>query len=236
MGHILLDHLFVGKPVTLGEKDAKHPMDREWTSSIFKKPADEALWLSENNLAGDAQADLKHHGGPEKAVFCYPSEHYLYWQKEFPEKGMVPGGMGENFSIAGQTESAVAIGDIYEVGGAIIQVSQPRQPCWKPARRFGIKPLSLLIQRSGRTGWYYRVLQEGYVEPGNTLEMTDRPYAKWTIETCNEVMHEDRHNLKLAEELAQCDSLAVNWKNTLRRRVEKGHPEDIQNRVVGPNE
>lgn len=233
---VLLESVFVGQSKTIGEKDATLPMDREWKSAIFKELVDGPIWLGKTNLAGDGQADLKHHGGPEKAVFAYPSEHYAFWKKELPDTEISPGGMGENFSLGNQLEEAAAIGDIYEIGEAVIQVSQPRQPCWKPARRFKVKNLALLLQNSGRTGWYYRVLKEGDVEAGQTLTLVERPYPEWTIEKCNTIMHLEKDNLEEARKLSQCDLLSTNWKDTLTKRVEKGENPDLRKRVIGPNE
>ncbi|MFD1705183.1 MOSC domain-containing protein [Siminovitchia sediminis] len=235
MNAILLENMFVGQPKTVGQKSAEDPMDWEWRSAIFKEPAEGPLWLGTTNLAGDGQADLKNHGGPDKAVFAYPSEHYIHWQQEFPEAGMSPGGFGENFSLSNQLEDGVAIGDTYEIGEAIIQVSQPRQPCWKPARRFNIKNLALLLQNSGRTGWYYRVLKEGYVEAGQSVKLMERSYPQWTIEKCNILMHVEKNNIEEADKLSQCASLSDSWKNTLRNRVEKGENPDVRKRVIGPN-
>lgn len=233
---ILLERIFIGQPKTVGRKNAALPMDREWRSGIFKEPAAGPIWLGKTNLDGDGQADLKHHGGPEKAVFTYPSEHYSYWKSELPYTDISPGGMGENFSLKNQLETSVAIGDIYEIGEAVIQVSQPRQPCWKPGRRFKIKNLPLMLQNTGRTGWYYRVLQEGNVEEGQFLKLIDRPYPNWTIEKCNTIMHMDKDNLEEAEQLSRCEGLSANWKETLRKRVEKGEHADVRRRVIGPNE
>lgn len=234
--NILLKKIFIGLPRTTGKKDAENPMEREWTSGIFKEPVQGAIWLSKTNLAGDGQADLKNHGGPEKAVFAYPIEHYTYWLQELGTHQILPGGMGENFLLENLTEEMIAIGDTFQIGEAIVQVSQPRQPCWKPARRFKVKNLALLIQNSGRTGWYFRVLKEGYVEEGQTFKLVDRPLPQWTIQRCNEIMHVEKQNIKLARELAQCELLAPNWRTTFKNRIEKGENPDILKRVLGPNE
>lgn len=233
--NLFLKQVFIGKPKTIGEKGAPNIMDREWTSAIFKQPVEGPIWAGNTNLVGDGQADLKNHGGQEKAIFVYPYEHYAHWQKELNSTKIGPGGMGENFSV-NFTEEKIAIGDTFQIGDAVVQVSQPRQPCWKPARRFRVKELALLIQDSGRTGWYFRVLKEGYVEEGQVLTLIDRPHPKWTIQKCNEVMHVDQKNLAAAKELAECELLAVNWRKTLTNRVEKGVFPNINTRVIGPNE
>lgn len=232
---ILLSKIFVGLPKLIGTKNAEHPMDREWETAIFKKAVSEPVWVGKLTLDGDGQADLKHHGGAEKAVFSYPAEHYQYWHKEHGLSDMLAGGMGENFSTEHMTEQDISIGDTFEIGGAVIQVSQPRQPCWKPARRFRQKNLALLIQDTGRTGWYYRVLQEGMVEEGQTFKLIERPSPKWTIEACNHVMHVEKDNMKRAAELAACEYLAINWQTTLLNRVEKDEHPVLSKRVYGPN-
>lgn len=234
--NFLLKKIFVGLPRTVGRKEAENPMEREWESGIFKEPVKGSVWLGTTNLAGDGQADLKHHGGPEKAVFAYPIEHYAYWQQELGPYQISPGGMGENFLLENLTEEMLAIGDTFQIGEAIVQVSQPRQPCWKPARRFKVKNLALLLQNTGRTGWYFRVLKEGNVEEGQTFTLVDRLFPQWTIQRCNEIMHVEKQNLELASKLAQCDLLAPNWRTTLNNRIEKGENLDIRKRVIGPNE
>lgn len=230
-----IEMIFVGLPKTLGNDQAKNPLDQEWTSSIFKEPVCKPVFASKTNLSGDQQADLKHHGGPEKAIFTYPSEHYIYWQKTLNQSNILPGGMGENFSTINLLESHVAIGDIFQVGKAIIQVSQPRQPCWKPARRYRTKELAILLQNSGRTGWYYRVLEEGWIEAGQSVQLIDRVTPEWTIAQCNDVMHRDRENFKRVADLAATETLASNWKATLQKRLENRKAEDIERRVYGPN-
>ncbi|GKV67277.1 molybdenum cofactor sulfurase [Sporosarcina sp. NCCP-2331] len=230
-----VETLFAGRPKVFGAAGAEQPMDREWSTSIFKEPVSVPIWLTQTNLTGDEQADLRHHGGSEKAVFSYPSEHYSVWQKELGNQDIKPGGMGENFSTARLLETDIAIGDTFAIGEAIIQVSQPRQPCWKPARRFRVKELALLLQNTGRTGWYYRVVQEGYIEAGQTLRLLERPHPEWTIDRCNFIMHIDRENFEEAATLAGVHELAVNWKTTLGKRVDSRRMEDISNRVYGPN-
>ncbi|NRD77896.1 MOSC domain-containing protein [Bacillus sp. BRMEA1] len=233
---ILLEKVFVGLPKRVGEKDADHPMDREWTSAIFKEPIQGPVWVSKTGLNGDGVEDTEHHGGPEKAVFAYSIGHYTYWHKEHGFSQITQGGMGENFLMEQIWEDTVAIGDTYQIGDAIVQVSQPRQPCWKPARRFKIKTLAILLQNTGRTGWYFRVLKEGFVEEGQTFSLIDRPYPQWTILKCNEVLHGGKQDFAAMRELADCVLLAPGLKETLEKRLAKREIPDISNRVFGPNE
>lgn len=226
--------VFTGKVKKLGDANAKDPMDREWESGIFKQPTEEQVWLSKTGLDGDEQADKKHHGGPEKALFAYPIKHYKLWKEEL-NIDIDMGAMGENLAVLEMDEFSVCIGDTYQLGDAVIQVSQPRQPCWKPARRFKIKDFALRIQNTGRTGWYFRVLEEGQIISRIDMELIDRPYPQWSIAACNEVMHVYKDDLKLADELASCELLAPNWKRTLQNRL-RGRERDIRRRVYGPNE
>ena len=226
--------VFTGKVKKLGDANAKDPMDREWESGIFKKQTEEQVWLSKTGLDGDEQADKKHHGGPEKALFAYPIKHYKLWKEEL-NIDIDMGAMGENLAVLEMDEFSVCIGDTYQLGDAVIQVSQPRQPCWKPARRFKIKDFALRIQNTGRTGWYFRVLEEGHIISRIDMELIDRPYPQWSIAACNEVLHVYKDDLKLADELASCELLAPNWKRTLQNRL-RGRERDIRRRVYGPNE
>lgn len=233
---IILKKVFVGLPQKVGIKDAENPLDREWESGIFKQPIQGPVLLTKTGLFGDGQADMENHGGPEKAVFVYPFEHYEYWQRDLNTTEIEPGAMGENFLLENVKEDMIALGDTFRIGDAVVQVSQPRQPCWKPARRFKIKKLALLIQNTGRTGWYFRVLKEGNIREDQKLTLIDRPSPKWTIAKCNEIMHGDSPNPEELRELAQCEWLAESWKNTLNKRIATGEPSDIRKRVIGPNE
>lgn len=229
-----LHKLFIGKVKRMGKKDAENPLEREWESGIFKNATNEEVWLTETGFKGDEVADKKNHGGPEKAVFAYPIKHYTYWQQVIEHEDMQMGAMGENFALLEMDEFTVCIGDTYKIGDAIIQVSQPRQPCWKPARRFQIMDLALQIQNTGRTGWYFRVLQEGAIQEDSPLELLDRPYPQWTIQAANEVMHFNKDDLQLADALASCELLADNWVQRLKKRL-RGQESGIEKRVYGPN-
>lgn len=226
----------VGLPRNLGIEGATDPMDRPWSTGFFKEPIAHAVRVGKTNLDGDGQADLRHHGGPEKAVLAYAAEHYCEWQQDLMRPEIGYGAFGENFTIAGQTESSVCIGDTYEVGDALVQVSQPRQPCWKLSRRWRIKDLALQVQQTGRTGWYFRVLREGFVEPKHPVVLVDRPYPQWTIARANEIMHHRLNDREVAAELAACPLLAANWQRTLANRANRGINPDPKPRLVGANE
>jgi MOSC domain-containing protein YiiM len=185
-----------------------------WTTGIYKQPISGRIRLSAQNLAGDGQGDLSAHGGPDKAVCVYAVEHYPLWREELgvPECG--PSWCGENFSVEGQNETAVCIGDTYRVGTAVVQISQPRAPCWKLGRRWNRLDMPRLVIESGRTGWYVRVLEEGDVGCGDTLTLVDRPFPQWTIDAVNAVAYSrgGRVNVDAARELASCSALAKGWR------------------------
>ena len=134
-------------------------------SGINKGPIEGAVMLSKTGFTGDEQADKKHHGGVEKAVHHYDFDHYAFWQNELGKKPVLdrPNAFGENLSTTGLSEKDIAVGDVFRLGHAVIEVSQGRQPCYKLNIRFSRPDMALRVQNSGRTGWYYRVLQEGTV-------------------------------------------------------------------------
>jgi MOSC domain-containing protein YiiM len=209
----------VGQPQTLGRSDATDLMDREWTTGFFKQTVSGPVALRRTNLDGDGQADLENHGGPDKAVNVYPAEHYPLWIEELGLDSLPFGGFGENFTLAGLTESTVAIGDVFAIGDAAVQVSQPRQPCWKLARRWRLKDLAARVIQTGRTGWYVRVLQEGTVAAGTTVRLIERPHPEWTVAAANDVMHHRRHDREATLALAACPALSASWREALERRA-----------------
>jgi MOSC domain-containing protein YiiM len=215
----VLKSIQVGRPRVMGEADADDPQRRLWESAIFKEPVAGPVWLGRTNLAGDRQADLSVHGGPDKAVNVYASEHYALWEEELQLGPMSLGAFGENFTTGGLIENAACIGDVFAVGEATVQISQPRQPCWKLARRWGVKDLAVRVQETGRTGWYFRVLREGHVEAGQPMALVERPHPEWTIAAANEVMYRGRHDAAANAALAECAALSESWRGSLLRRV-----------------
>ncbi|MCE9668963.1 MOSC domain-containing protein [Myxococcus stipitatus] len=224
--------LRVGLPREWGRADAADPLERPWTSAIHKEPVRGPVWLSSTGLAGDGQADTRVHGGPEKAVLAYPLSHYDYWRERLSREDVDAGAFGENWVLSAGDESTVCIGDVLRVGGARVQVSQPRQPCWKPARRWRSKELSLLLQQTGRTGWYVRVLEEGHVQEGDVVELLERPFPAFSVAFANHAMH--GHAPDAAAVLADCPLLTPGWRESLRRRAQ-GTRGDDQRRLLGPN-
>lgn len=209
----------VGGPTTMGVEGASDPMQRLWTSGIVKRPVEGPVWLGRTNLAGDGQADLVNHGGADKAVLAYAAAHYPDWRIELAPLELPFGAFGENLTVEGQDESSVCIGDVFAVGEALVQVSQPRQPCWKLARRWGLKDLTARVQRSGRGGWYLRVLGEGIIQTGLTLVLRERPYPRWTVALANDLMFRRLEDQDALAALAACPLLSLDWRETLGKRL-----------------
>lgn len=194
--------------------------DKEWRTGMYKQPRNGPEWLGYGGFRSDEQADTRFHGGVDKAVCVYPSEHYPYWTKLEEMSGALPGAFGENITSAGLLEDEVCIGDIYAIGEALVQVSQPRQPCWKLGRRWRVKDLALQVERTGKTGFYFRVLRHGHVKQGDAFSLTSRVQPQWTISRCNGVMHHDKGDIEAARELSSCPELSGSWKDGLWARVQ----------------
>jgi MOSC domain-containing protein YiiM len=169
MTSAILSSIQIGKVAPLGPDGVP--------SGFVKHRSDGPVAVTTLGLAGDEQADLSVHGGLEKAVYGYPAAHHDAWAMDYPEhRGLfVAGGVGENLTIAGWTETDVCVGDVHAVGDARLQVCQPRQPCFKFTTRFVDNRLAKAMVRNGRAGWYYRVIDEGVIRSGDAVDLVDRP-------------------------------------------------------------
>lgn len=232
----LIEWMFVGTAKPLSRKG--HP---PVPSGIVKQPTDGRLRLSFNGLEGDEQGDTTFHGGPEKAVHHYPSEHYALWRARLPACAVpfVPGAVGENIGTSGMTEQTVCIGDVYRLGSALVQVSQGRQPCWKLNRHLQYQDAALTMQTLGATGWYYRVLREGFVTLGDVIELAERPCPEWPMRRLIEALFPRRlvvpDMLEEWREAAALEQLSSNWRNTFARRVSSQQIEDWTKRLYEPH-
>ena len=209
-------------------------------SGIAKDRQDRGVFLSATGLQGDEQGDPVYHGGPEKALHQYAAEHYALWRERWPDSlvALAPGAFGENVSTTGMTEASVCIGDVYRLGGATVQVSQGRQPCWRLNRRVGRADAALGMQRSGATGWYYRVLEAGIVAAGDRFELLDRHCPDWPLaRLIGALFPAGPVTPALIGEwalAARLGPLTANWKETFARRVATGSVEDWSRRLVEP--
>lgn len=208
-------------------------------SGIDKQRVDRALRVSRGGLSGDEQGDKKHHGGPEKAVHHYPYEHYRHWRAEIPalaENLGREGAFGENLSIEGLTEENVCIGDVFRLGSARVQVSQARQPCWRLNERFNLPDMARRVQDSGRTGWYYRVLESGWVEPGDEFELLDRTCSSWPLARILRLFYHDTLNLTGLAQLAELAPLSESWRKLAGARSARRAVEDWSRRLETPHD
>lgn len=220
IGAATLCSIQMGTPRNYGSEGALDPHDQPWTTGFFKTPVEGPVFAGATNLVGDRQADLENHGGVDKAVLAYSADHYPAWREQLLMPDLGFGAFGENLSIAGLSEESVCIGDVFRIGDVVFEVSQPRQPCWKLARRWRMHELTALVVRNGRSGWYLRVLDEGWIEARMPVELMDRPNPEWSIARANQILHHRRTDLRLTLALAGVPKLADSWVEELLERAE----------------
>jgi MOSC domain-containing protein YiiM len=200
------------------------PFARGQSSAIAKSVVDGPVEIGFLGLDGDAQADLSVHGGPDKALHHYPFDHYARWSALAAEHPRLnaPGSFGENISTFGWTDADVCIGDRFRVGSAVLEVSQGRQPCWKQGVRMEWTTLPNLMVRERRCGWYYRVLEKGRAQAGDTMSLVDRPYAGWTVERVFGLLIAGDHKSDPAavQTLAQMSVLFEGWRHRAQQLCE----------------
>jgi len=188
-------------------------------TGIFKRPVSGPVQLRTLNLDGDRQADLRVHGGPFKAVYGYPSEHYEFWRRELPGMDLPWGMFGENFTTEGLHEKDLHIGDRLQIGSAIIVVRQPRMPCYKLAAKFQRDDMIDRFLASGRSGFYFSVEQEGTVAANDPFEFVSRESSAITIAEMNDLFVSDRHNRPSLEKALATAALPENWRSKFSQRL-----------------
>jgi MOSC domain-containing protein YiiM len=191
------------------------------STGIFKNPVAGRVMLRTLNLEGDRQADLSVHGGPSKAVYVYPSEHYDYWKRELPEMKLPWGMFGENFTTAGLIESEINIGDKFRVGSAAVMVTEPRMPCYKLAIRFGRADIIKRFLASGRTGFYLAVRQEGEVGAGDSIDLIEKSKDSLRVSDITALYTHEKHNVGLLRRAMEVEALPESWKDYFQHRLEK---------------
>ncbi len=188
-------------------------------SGFLKSPRRGPVRVGLAGLEGDEQADLSVHGGPEKAVYGYAASHYPAWALQFPE--LAPdfhgGAMGENLTVAGMDESAICVGDVHGIGSARLQVCQPRQPCFKLGLRHNNNQLASAMVKSGFSGWYYRVLEEGQISAGDALVLLERPYPDFPFTRLVEIVYHGKATAQELEQMTRMPGLASQWQDRARR-------------------
>jgi MOSC domain-containing protein YiiM len=216
----------IGKIVAIGP--------RRSPTGIFKNVTQGPWSVTSDGLIGDHQGDRKNHGGLEKAIHQYPVESYSAWRAEYPNmRSVLDNGsaFGENLCLPLMTESNVCVGDIYRLGDVVLQVSQGRQPCWKLNLRFGRPDMAWLVQKTGRTGWYYRVIKSGTVQVDSVLELVERPHPDWTIARLNGIISSRCLSRDELSEMATLRHLSNSWRNLAQRRLESACIENWSKRL-----
>ncbi len=205
----------VGLPRTVEWKD------REVTTGIFKKPVSGRVKLRTLNLDGDGQADLSVHGGPDMAVYVYPTEHYRFWRKELPGMDLPWGMFGENFTTEGILEDSVNIGDRFRIGAAELMVTQIRVPCYKLGMKFGRDDMVKRFLASRRSGFYFRVLKEGEVGAGDAIERIGRDENNVTVADITRLYVRDGVGPELLRRVIQVEALSEGWRGYFRKQMQR---------------
>ena len=190
-------------------------------TGIFKQPVEGRVVVRRLNLDGDRQADLSVHGGPSKAVYVYPSEHYEYWKHELPEMKLPWGMFGENFTSAGLFEQELNIGDKYSVGSAVVMVTEPRMPCYKLGIKFGRADIVKKFLASERTGFYFAVLQEGEVGADDPIELIEASKRNVKVTDITLLYTREKRNAGLLHRAMEVEALPESWKSYFQHRLEK---------------
>ena len=192
--------------------------DQAMTTGIFKLPVAGPVWLGRLNLAGDGQADLRVHGGADKAVYLYPFEHYAFWAGELGRHDFSYGQFGENFTTRGLLEDEVNIGDIFQISAARVQVTQPRSPCFKLGIRMGDENFPMRFATANRTGFYLRVLEEGMVKAGDTTDRVERAAGSMSVREVFHLRHVGGTRAEY-ERAARLPGLASSWRAAFEKRL-----------------
>lgn len=190
-------------------------------TGIFKQQVETPLMLRTLNLDGDRQADLSVHGGPFKAVYGYPSEHYEFWRNEFPEMDLPYSMFGENFTTAGMFEDELNVGDCFAVGEAQVVVTQPRLPCYKLGIKFGRSDILRRFLKSRRTGFYFSVRKEGMVAPGDEIKLLSRDPNNVTVADITRVYAFEKDDVETMRRAINVEALPESWRQYLREQMAK---------------
>lgn len=205
-------------------------------SAIDKHQVHEAVPAGNLGFAGDEQADRKHHGGADKAIHAYAISHFPTWAGELPERAdrFRPGAFGENLVVDGASEADICLGDQWRIGSALLEVSQGRQPCWKLNLRFDVADMARRVQDTGRTGWYFRVIEPGLIAAGDDGRLIARPNPTWSLARVSHLFYHDRMNRPALAELAELPGLPENWRRLAKARLRSGEIEDWSRRIETP--
>lgn len=224
-----IDGVFIGKILTRWK--GREP------SAIGKEIVSGPQEINELGFLADEQADLENHGGVDKAIHHYASEHYQDWVTEgaIPSE-TVPAFFGENIATFGMTETTLCIGDKLRFGTAVVQISQGRQPCWKVSEHTNNSKMAYLFQKTSRTGWYYRVIEPGNAGVGDLITLVERTQPDWSVAQVTAARLTRRVSQRDAEALAILPELAEGWRIAFARMAEGNKHEDTSSRLLGTKE
>ncbi|UQZ83623.1 6-N-hydroxylaminopurine resistance protein [Paenibacillus konkukensis] len=214
MNAMQLLSLNVGKPIVI-DYNGK-PVE----TGIYKQPTEHAVYLSAVQLEGDGQADRVNHGGEDKALCVYSAGRYGYWRERLNLE-LPYGAFGENFTVSGMLEQEVHIGDIFQLGETVVQISQPRQPCFKLGKKHNEPTLPMQVQETGYSGYYFRVLETGYVQQGQSFKLVQRDAAGISIAEANRVKYHDKRDWDAINALLSVEALSDSWRASLQKRLDE---------------
>lgn len=226
-----VDQVRVGKLKTFTQQNEQGEMINTFESPLLKKRIKGKVWINHTNIIGDDGIDEKENSF-DKALFAYSKKHYTYWQQKREPFPFHIGQMGENLVIDGLNEYNTFIGDTYQLGETIIQVSQPRLPCWRLAYHVNDIHFAKEVKESGHTGWHFRVLKTGYIKEQDELILIDRPYPQWSIAACHELLHTKNEDLNMIYDLTKCHLLSKRWLTLMNKRL-KGQVINDKKRLYG---
>jgi len=191
------------------------------STGIFKEPVADRVMLRMSNLDGDEQADLENHGGIYRAAYAYSIENYGYWRRELGRADFAFGQFGENLTVEGMMEDGVHIGDVFRVGQALVEVTQPRPPCFKLGIKMGMARFPKMFLASGRVGFYLRALEEGEIGAGDAFELVKSDPEQVSVREMSHLLFFDRENLKGAKRALRVTALSSGWRDSFEERLIK---------------
>ncbi|DAB40584.1 MAG TPA: molybdenum cofactor biosysynthesis protein [Sulfurovum sp. UBA12169] len=209
----------IGSVTKEGEENSKEFLTKTYETASYKLPVSCGVRVTKNGIEGDFVADTVHHGEVDKAVFANSFKNYESWKNFLGLDALAFGALAENLTFDAIDETDVCIGDVHKIGSVILEVSQPRKPCWKISRRWQNKHFTKEIYDTGKTGWYYRVIQEGMMAKGDKVELISRQNVLVSIQEANEAFKDPDEHPDTVEKLMQLDVLAPAWKRGLEKRV-----------------
>ncbi|MBR8461408.1 MOSC domain-containing protein [Campylobacter sp. faydin G-24] len=215
-----LKAVLLGSVKEYGDKNAINPLKKVWKSAFFKVAQSGETFANELGFCGDSVADTKHHGGAEKAVFANSYENYTSWESYLGLSNLPFGAMGENLTISGLDENNVCIGDVHQVGSLVLQVSQPRKPCFKISIRWGNKDFARHIFATGLTGWYYRVLESGSCKAGDEIKLISQDSIQMSVMSVNKLFFDPKNHQNLLDKFFKLTTIANGWQNDIQKRID----------------